>query len=147
MGLASPNNSPSVSDLNPSRPMEIHHPAAQLDTQFVGIDEKLDDKWALALVRYRSTALRLRHITPPDMRAKRRHVPLRSRCGNFAIFAAIRRASCVNTLAAARTFAQPCGNHRAAASALSSGRVLKAMAAPGAPPWTALTTASNTARP
>jgi hypothetical protein len=44
IGLPSLNNSPSVSDLNPSRSMEIHHPAAQLDTQFVGIDEKLDDE-------------------------------------------------------------------------------------------------------
>src|SRR5215469_14145955 len=33
-----------------------------------------------------------------------------------------------------------CGIHRAAASALSSGSVLKAIAAPGAPLWTALTT-------
>jgi hypothetical protein len=39
------------------------------------------------------------------------------------------------------------GIHRAAASALSSGRLLKAIAAPGAPLWTALTTASNTSRP
>jgi hypothetical protein len=38
------------------------------------------------------------------------------------------------------------GNHRAAASALSSGRVLKAIAAPGAALWTALMTASNNAR-
>jgi hypothetical protein len=72
--------------------METHHPAAQLDAQFVGIDEKLDKKWARALVSYRSTALRVRHITPPDMRAKWRHIPLRGRCGNFAIFAAIPRA-------------------------------------------------------
>jgi hypothetical protein len=37
-------------------------------------------------------------------------------------------------------------NHRAAASALSSGRVLKAMGAAGAALWTALTTASKSAR-
>src|SRR5438045_1114417 len=41
----------------------------------------------------------------------------------------------------------PGANHRAAASALSSGRVLKAIAAPGAALRTALTTASNNARP
>jgi hypothetical protein len=44
IGLAFSNNSPSVSDLNLSRPMEIHHSAVQLDTQFASIDEKLDDK-------------------------------------------------------------------------------------------------------
>jgi hypothetical protein len=71
-----------------------------------------------------------------------------SSSGSLAMFAAIRRpSSLLSNLAAAQTFAQPSGNHRAAASALSSARVLKAMAAPGAPLWTALTTASNTARP
>jgi len=45
------------------------------------------------------------------------------------------------------TFApQPGDNHRAAASALSSGRVLNAITAAGATLWTALTTVSNTAR-
>jgi hypothetical protein len=43
--------------------------------------------------------------------------------------------------------AQQGGNHRAAASALSSGIVLKAMAAAGAALCTALTTASNSASP
>jgi hypothetical protein len=43
--------------------------------------------------------------------------------------------------------AQRDGNHRAAASALSSGRVLKAMAAAGAPLWMALITASKSTRP
>jgi hypothetical protein len=45
--------------------MEIHHPAVQFDTQFVSIDDKLDDKLEVALVRYRSTALRLWHISRP----------------------------------------------------------------------------------
>src|SRR3974390_3540331 len=40
-----------------------------------------------------------------------------------------------------------CGIHRAAASALSSGRVLKAMAAPGSALWTALATPPNNPRP
>ena len=42
--------------------------------------------------------------------------------------------------------AQPGGTHRAAASALSSGRVLKAMGAAGADLRTVLTTASNSTR-
>jgi hypothetical protein len=41
---------------------------------------------------------------------------------------------------------QPEDNRRAAASALSSGRVLKSMAAVGAALWTALTIASKSAR-
>jgi hypothetical protein len=40
-----------VPDRNLSPPLEIHYPAAQLDTQFVGIDEELDDKWKRAFVR------------------------------------------------------------------------------------------------
>jgi hypothetical protein len=72
----------------------------------------------------------------------------RGTLGSFAMLTAIRNASSRESrFAAAGTFAQLCGNHRAAASALSSGRVLKAMVAPGAPLWTALTTDSNTARP
>jgi hypothetical protein len=43
--------------------------------------------------------------------------------------------------------AQPGGNQRAAASALSSGTVLNAMAAAGAALCTALTTPSNSASP
>ena len=36
-------NSPSVPHLNVSRFMKMHHPAAQLDIQFVGIDGKFGD--------------------------------------------------------------------------------------------------------
>jgi hypothetical protein len=41
---------------------------------------------------------------------------------------------------------QAASNRRAAASALSSGRVLKAMAAAGAALWTAFTTASKSVK-
>jgi hypothetical protein len=44
--------------------MEIHHLAVQLDTQFAGIDEKLDNERALTLVRYRSTVRHVRLWSP-----------------------------------------------------------------------------------
>jgi len=78
------------------------------------------------------------HLARPEQRGFSGYEP--GSCSRFA------RGGGLVWLGAGLYRSLPTGNHRAAASALSSGRVLKAIVAPGAALWTALMTASNNAR-
>src|SRR6516165_12357111 len=63
--LAFSNNSPSLSRLNFSQPVKVHHVAAEFDTQFISRDEKLDDVRISTLVCDCLPAMWLaHHITP-----------------------------------------------------------------------------------
>jgi hypothetical protein len=62
--FVSSNNSPSMSRLNFSRPVKVHHPTAQFDIQFIFSDEKLDDVGIFSLVCDRLPTGLLAHITP-----------------------------------------------------------------------------------
>jgi hypothetical protein len=65
INFALPSDSTSMSRLNVSRMMKLKDPAAQCDIQSVDSDGKLDDVWALILIRQRLGTTNLNRISPP----------------------------------------------------------------------------------